>query len=84
MSKITAAGASTIMTCCFTPTWLSVDGTKEGMPNNWTDYEHLISDTVSTATRGLHPAYWEVWNEPDLNGGGFLKHAGGGDSQSRT
>ena len=62
------------MTCCFTPTWLSVDGTKEGMPKDWVAYEKLIADTVKhCAEKGRKPAYWEVWNEPNLHAGGFLK-----------
>ena len=74
MRKITDAGAATIMTCCFTPTWLSVDGTKEGMPKDWAAYEKLIADTVRHCKeQGFNVAYWEVWNEPNLGGGGFLK-----------
>lgn len=67
MKKIYDAGAEVIMTCCFTPRWLSVDGTKEGMPRDWDAYERLIGDTVRHCRRmGWRVRYWEVWNEPDL------------------
>ena len=74
MGKIYADGAEAIMTNCFTPPWLSVDGTKEGMPKNWTQYEQVIKDVVAHCkAKGWNVRLWEVWNEPNLSGGGFLK-----------
>lgn len=74
MQKIKNAGAATIMTCCFTPKWLSVDGTKEGIPRSWDEYEKLVRDTVAHCKeKGFRVAYWESWNEPNLSGDGFLK-----------
>ncbi len=74
MRAIQRAGARAIMTCCFTPGWLSVDGSKEGLPSYWGAYERLIADTVRHCReQGFDVAYWEAWNEPDLHGGRFLK-----------
>jgi lambda repressor-like predicted transcriptional regulator len=73
MKRIQDAGAEVIMTCCFTPAWLSVDGTKEGLPSDWEAYERLIADTVRHCKEKDWPVrYWEAWNEPDLSDS-FLK-----------
>ncbi len=67
MQRITDAGAQTIMTCCFTPKWLSESGTRWGLPNDWEAYEKLIYDTVvHCREKGFDIAYWEAWNEPNL------------------
>ncbi len=74
MDMIKSVGAKSLMTCCFTPEWLSIDGSKEGIPKNWDDYESLISALVTHCKeKGYVVEYWEVWNEPDLSGGAFLK-----------
>jgi beta-xylosidase len=67
MQRIADAGAQTIMTCCFTPKWLSESGTRWGLPNDWDAYEKLIRDTVAHCReKGFDVAYWEAWNEPNL------------------
>lgn len=70
MQKIYDAGAEAIMTCCFTPEWLSADESKEGKPTDWDAYERLLIDTVHHChEHGWRVRYWEVWNEPDLTTG---------------
>lgn len=69
MQIVKDIGAEAVMVCNFTPKWLSRDGTRHGLPTDMEAYEAMIQQLAQHCKdKGYPVKYWEVWNEPDLQG----------------
>lgn len=50
---------------CYTPGWLTYDGTEHGVPKDWEVYEDLVKKIYKIHRNYLD--YLEIWNEPTSN-----------------
>lgn len=73
IGDITATGAKPFISLSYMPVSLAQNGDINNEPNNWSDWENLVKNTVEhiSGKNGLaiSNVYYEVWNEPDLFGG---------------
>lgn len=69
---ITATGAKPFISLSYMPANLAKNGDVTSTPNNWAEWENLVTRTVERISgRGglnINDVYYEVWNEPDLFG----------------
>jgi hypothetical protein len=69
---ITQTGARPFISLSYMPNNLARNGDVTSMPNNWSEWENLVTKTVEriSGRNGLNidEVYYEVWNEPDLFG----------------
>ncbi|MBI4067708.1 hypothetical protein HY407_04975 [Candidatus Gottesmanbacteria bacterium] len=72
VSHILATGALPFLSLSYMPTDVAVDGNTTSPPNNWTDWETIVRETIEHYSgrnnKNLANVYYEVWNEPDLFG----------------
>lgn len=69
---IKSAGAIPFLSLSYMPSAIS-SGSEVDYPNNWSDWENVVKQTVERYSGktniGTVGVYYEVWNEPDLFGG---------------
>lgn len=53
----------------YTPGWLSFDGTRTGVPMDWSIWTSIVTILCTKLKIYSQVKYIEIWNEPD---GGFL------------
>ena len=70
--SIMSMGAKPVLVLSYMPLILSIDGTVEGAPRDWGEWEQLIEAVIKHYSTdegmGIGGVYYEVWNEPDLFG----------------
>lgn len=69
---IMSTGAKPFISLSYMPSYLAESGDVTSLPNNWGEWENLVTRTVEriSGRNGLNVdgVYYEVWNEPDLFG----------------
>lgn len=72
VKDITATGAKPFISLSYMPPTLAKGGDITGLPNDWNNWENLVTKTVERisgkAGLNINNVYYEVWNEPDLFG----------------
>jgi hypothetical protein len=72
IKDILATGAKPFISLSYMPPQMAKDGNITNEPNNWSEWENLVTKTVEriSGRNGLNigNVYYEVWNEPDLFG----------------
>ena len=74
VDDILAIGAKPFFSLSYLPE--EVGPGKIGKPNNWADWTDLVKQTVAHYSRDIDGVYYEVWNEPPLEGFGGWKMYG--------
>ncbi len=72
INDITAIGAKPFISLSYMPVDIAKDGNITNEPNNWSEWENLVTKTVEMISGrnnlNISDVYYEVWNEPDLFG----------------
>lgn len=74
VEDIKAIGAKPFFSLSYLPE--EVGPGKIGKPNNWADWADLVKQTVAHYSKDTEDIYYEVWNEPPLEGFGGWKMYG--------
>ncbi len=71
INSILSTGAKPMLSLSYTPSSMAKDNKVANIPNNWSDWNNLITATAHrySVEKKIDGIYYEVWNEPDLFGG---------------
>ena len=77
VDDILASGAKPFFSLSYMPSQLAPNIIDK--PNNWSDWQFLVRETVNHYSRDIEDVYYEVWNEPSLEWFGGWKMYGNKD-----